>query len=76
MTDTEKRYRELKAEHDKRALKISAYRHQLTEDIVPTAEEWEKGYQELARLEDEQEQGLFPLCFARLEYENEKRHGY
>ena len=74
MTDTEKKYRELKAVHDKRRLKIDAYRHQLKKEIDPAAEEWDTEYQELARLEAEHEEELIQYCLARLEYENEKRH--
>ena len=74
MTEKEKKYREIKAAHDKRNLKIEAYRHRLKKEIDPAAEEWDTEYQELARLEAEQEDELLPLCFARLEYENEKRH--
>ena len=76
MTETEKRYRELKAAHDKRHLKIEAYRHRLKKEIDPAAEEWDTEYQELARLEAEHEAGLLPLCFARLEYEQQKTGDY
>lgn len=73
MTETEKRYRELKSAHDKRALKITAYRHRLKKEIAPEADEWETEYQELARLENEQEEELIAYGMARLAYEQEKR---
>lgn len=72
MSEKETLYRELKGEHDKRALKIDAYRHQLKKEIDPSTDEWDAVYAKLARLEDEQEREQIPYCMAKLEYLNEK----
>ncbi len=72
MSEKETVYRDLKKKHDKRELKIDAYRHQLKKEIDPATDEWDEIYQKLARLEEEQEQELYLYSMARLEYLHEK----